>query len=140
MATRIQKRQGVLIGGMLAGAAAVQAKVPERVAEWQPTEQAWVVAAMATAILVGAVIGFWLVQRLGARDDTVVYMLRRRGRIVYVGVAYARRMEGRIAEHRRSGKVFDRVDIGRARPRKEALQIEARKIRSLQPRYNVAGK
>ncbi|MCB9234500.1 MAG: hypothetical protein H6581_22790 [Bacteroidia bacterium] len=95
---------------------------------------------LAAVSLVGGLSGLQMAMRFGSQNDTVIYYLRHRGRIVYVGIAYARRVGIRVQEHRQSGKHFDRVDIGRPRPRAEALKMESKRIRKLQPRYNLAGK
>lgn len=76
--------------------------------------------------------------RSGAgKRDTVIYFLRNGRKIVYVGIAYLTRAEIRIAEHRRSGKVFNRVDWSRPMPRAKALSRERQFIQTLQPRYNI---
>lgn len=140
MATRTERRKGMLSGSIFGSFAGIYGGLnyPMELRDLPAYGEfpAWILL----GALVGLFLGRWLAQKLGLPDDTVVYTLRRRGRIVYVGIAYKYRVEGRIAEHRRTGKRFDRVDISRARPRKEALNREANRIRRFQPKYNVLHK
>lgn len=133
MATRKQKAQGLLIGGGLtAGGLGALGfyYAPEVLMQlyWIPL----------IGILPGGWLGYKTAMRLGSPANTVIYTLRHRGRTVYVGVSYSRRIGVRIEEHRKSGKQFNRVRFSKPFPRKEALRIEARRIRRRKPKYNIA--
>lgn len=131
MATTKQKAIGAAWGALVGMGIwlAFRLKMPET-PEWN-----W--ASISFFTLLGMAAGAWLRARFGPPDDTVIYVLRRRRRIVYIGIAYLRRAETRVREHRASGKRFDRVEWSRPMPRKRALQLEERKIRRHRPEYNV---
>lgn len=75
-----------------------------------------------------------------ATDDTrsVVYMLYNRGKIVYVGITYADRIDQRIYEHEcKLDWVFDEYDYGGSMSREKALARERKLIRVHAPKYNI---
>lgn len=82
--------------------------------------------------LIGASIGIVI-----SLFDTVNYTLLKRGKSVYEGITKADRLDMRIAEHKRSGKIFDEVLFDAAKPRHFARVRERRSIRQRRPRYNV---
>lgn len=132
MATRRQKTIGVIAGGSISTAAASVACfyfIPDLLLTiyWLPL----------SALLPGAFIGLRLAKRFGSKPNTVLYSLHHRGRLVYIGISYSRRIGTRIEEHRKSGKKFSKVRFSKPYPRREALRIEARKIRRRRPKYNV---
>lgn len=69
-------------------------------------------------------------------EDTVNYVLRNNGRIVYHGIAFEDRIENRIAEHRLDGKVFDNFSYGKPKAREMAEQLEKKRIKRDKPKYN----
>jgi len=84
----------------------------------------------------GVMLVAWFSKPNRPPDDTVLYTLFHKGRIVYIGITFLNRLGSRIDEHRRSGKVFDRVDFSQSYSRSKALDLEANKIRKLKPKYN----
>ena len=92
-------------------------------------------------ILMAALPGLWLSYRLtkgtSNEGNTFIYTLFHRNKVVYVGITYTYRLGSRIDEHRRSGKIFDRIDLSEPFSREDALNREAKKIRQLKPKYNV---
>lgn len=83
--------------------------------------------------------GLWVFRPVpqNGKRDTVIYFLRNGRSIVYVGIAFQNRAENRVAEHRRSGKVFNRVEWSQPMSRSKALSRERKFIQSLQPYYNI---
>lgn len=134
MATTAQKRQGMLSGSALGSGLWIYGGIDYLA--WT-TPLYWGAGVM---LVVGGWTGYRISRWLGTPNDTVNYTLRLRGRRVYEGVAYSHRLAARIREHKRSAKKFDRVDMGKPRPREEALRIEEKRIKRYQPRYNVVHK
>ena len=138
MATRKQKNRALAYGSALGLAAGVYLALYWGYEIFPLAAKAGVIVA-ALAVL-GALAARRMARWWGAAEDTIIYTLRYRGKIVYVGIAYRHRIGGRISEHRRSDKRFDRVDMSKPRTRKEALRIEAMQIRRWQPKYTVMHK
>lgn len=78
--------------------------------------------------------------RLQRERDTVVYFLKQGRKTVYVGIAYQRRAEKRIAEHRQSGKRFNGVTWSNPMSREKALRREKSLIQRIRPTYNISHK
>ena len=69
--------------------------------------------------------------------DTVNYTLYRRRRVVYHGITYEDRLDHRLNEHERAGKKFTLCVHDDPRTRSNALDVEERRIRRDNPKYNV---
>ena len=90
--------------------------------------------------------GMALGRLLSSSDDdeggtTHNYMLEHQGRTVYHGITD--RLEARVVEHARSGKVFDTMWFEDPRHREEARQLERERLaqhrdsnRGKNPKYN----
>lgn len=73
-----------------------------------------------------------------SQKNTVNYTLYRKGKRVYDGITKASRKQTRIAEHRASGKQFDKVRFSRvATYRSAAMEREERLINRHKPEYNI---
>jgi len=69
-------------------------------------------------------------------NDTIVYYLYRRNKIVYIGITYEDRIETRLNEHERNGLLFDEYDYGYCMSRGKALEKEKKEITRHRPKYN----
>lgn len=129
MASRAEKRWTALLGAISLVS----------ITTWLLPE--WPVHELLKYQLVATVLGFFLgwkaAQRFGSANTTVNYTLYRGRKRVYEGITYFKRFPKRMQEHRKAGKRFTHVRIGRPRPRKEALSIERKRIKRFRPRYNV---
>lgn len=93
---------------------------------------------VAGGALIGGTSGYLIAELFGSPNDTVNYEgLDVDGTIVYHGITYEYRIDKRIQEHRRSGKMFSQVKVSSARPREEALGVEKKLIQLDKPKYNV---
>lgn len=86
--------------------------------------------------LLGAGLGTLYYLDTVEEHDTVNYSLYSRGRLVYHGICYEDRLDQRLCEHRRAGKVFDHCVYDHAKPRLNALDKEERQIRRNRPKHN----
>ncbi len=70
--------------------------------------------------------------------NTVNYTLYNKGKRVYDGITKVSRRGIRMAEHRVSGKKFDRVRFSpEPTYRSSALELEEMRIRQYKPMYNI---
>ena len=58
------------------------------------------------------------------------------GKIIIGGIAYADRIQIRLDEHERDGKIYDEYDHTSAMIREKARSIERRHIAKYRPKYN----
>jgi len=90
------------------------------------------------AMLSAALAGLGLISFDASQKNTVHYTLYRDGKRVYDGITKESRRAIRMAEHRASGKKFDRVRFSQeATYRNEALEREERLIKRHKPEYNI---
>ncbi len=88
-------------------------------------------------ILGGAIwLGAKVLDAITTPHDTVNYALYRKKRLVYHGVTYEDRLDMRLDEHEGCGKVFDDCVYDDAKPRRQALSLERKRIRRDKPVYN----
>ena len=90
--------------------------------------------------LAGAASGLLVAELVGTKRDTVVYKLYRKtvnGKPVYVGLTYANRLDMRMKEHLKNGKVFKNVTRSRPLTRKEAFLRERKLIKEIRPSLNI---
>lgn len=85
----------------------------------------------------GGISGRFFAEIFGTANDTVNYTLYDRDEIVYEGIAYEDRIEARIKEHLSNGKFFDSFENDKAIPRIDALKKEKKRIKMLNPKYNI---
>lgn len=88
-------------------------------------------------LFVAGVTLYAIYKEFAVPDDTVVYFLYSRNRIVYVGIAYEDRIDQRIYEHECKDWIFDEYDYGYCMSRSQAMAEEKRLIIRHQPKYNI---
>ncbi|MBS1503208.1 MAG: hypothetical protein JST32_14160 [Bacteroidetes bacterium] len=80
----------------------------------------------------------WAIGQLfGERKDTINYVLFHKGKKVYHGICLEHRLDARLAEHERDGKVFDDYHYGQPKTNMEACRIEQARIFRDQTKYNI---
>jgi hypothetical protein len=72
-----------------------------------------------------------------SESDTVNYILKYRGRVVYHGICYEDRLDARLNEHRRNGIRYDECVYSEAKPRSRACNLERKRIRRDRTEYNI---
>lgn len=131
MATTGQNLIGILIG---AGIGYLKEKNNPNHRYFSPEVQK---SHLLKASLKGAVGGLVASEIFGTPRDTVIYTLyNKRGREVYVGITYSYRLQTRLKEHRKAGKVFDSYSSSPVITRPTAEKREARIIGQNKPKYN----
>lgn len=80
----------------------------------------------------GAVGGVCFSELLGTPNDAVNYtQLDANGAMVYHGITGKHRVDKRMQEHIRSGKIFSDVEVSNPLPRVDARRIELELIKKL---------
>lgn len=87
------------------------------------------------AVVVG---GLWALNKLlKSEEDTVIYYLYHKGKIRYIGITYADRIEQRIYEHSCKTWKFDNYKHTSPMSREAALKKEKYLIQKYNPLYNI---
>lgn len=71
------------------------------------------------------------------KADTVNYTLYHKGVRVYDGLTSEDRLEKRVAEHKRDGKLFDEVQYDGPVDKERAIKLEQYRIKRFKPQYNI---
>lgn len=53
------------------------------------------------------------------------------------GITFEHRVDSRMKEHAKDGKVFDKVIVDKPKPRSTALELEKKRIKLHKPNYNI---
>jgi hypothetical protein len=69
-------------------------------------------------------------------EDSVNYHLYNKGKLVYTGITFADRLQKRLYEHKRDGKVFDSYTYSKVKKRTKARKHEIKRISINKPHYN----
>ncbi|MDI9338338.1 MAG: hypothetical protein QM539_07930 [Alphaproteobacteria bacterium] len=70
------------------------------------------------------------------KADRINYILKFKSNRVYDGITKEYRLDKRIYEHQRDGKIFDEIIFDNPKPLKLAISIEKKRIKRFRPKYN----
>ncbi|WP_136465210.1 hypothetical protein [Flagellimonas onchidii] len=132
MATNNEKLLGVILGAGIGGYIANNKHIEDN--NNGANYDIWHVI---KGVFWGGLSGYGLATFFGSPNDTVNYTHYYKGKRVYEGITYADRFKKRMAEHRRSGKLFTRVVKDKPKPRIEALKLEKENIIRYKPSNNI---
>lgn len=131
MASRIEKKIGIIVGGIIGG---VQGYLYCKKHNIVSKEQwKYIVAGGAS----GSGSGYLGAVLFGSNNDTVNYRLLKNGQLVYHGITYEDRFVRRGQEHINKGLKFDKVLKDKPKSRLDALLLERKRIKKHRPIYNV---
>ena len=131
MATRGEKRFGIIAGATISGIIAYRDVTTQEMTHWERLAEVLKMA------LIGGTTGYFLSIVLGSKNDTVNYELFKKNKLVYHGITYENRLGRRTLEHKNRGLLFDRVQTDSAKPRVEAKAEEKELIQRDKPIYNI---